>query len=299
MLPEAAPPPHGRPQLGERDTLAAGLKRVIVGQITLERRLDELTSLLTTGSRDAVEERATPGWASATPEVSVVIPAYRYPETVVDAARSALTSDGVAVELVIIEDHSEDGTREAIEQLLDDHPDAAILALFRSTNRGLGAARNLGFRRARADRCFLLDADNLVRPAALRKLSALLDRTGADFAYSTIEAFGDEPGLLSHLPWSVESLVHEAYIDAMALVRRSAWESVGGYREATETSLYGWEDYAFWLAMADGGHRGAWLPEMLCRYRRHRTSMISVTNLDPLTPALYLRAAYPRLPWPP
>ena len=299
-LPEPAPPPQRprpAPPADEHTRTLGVLKRVLTEQIALERRLDALDALV--GRRvDAVEERATPGWHRATPDVSVIVPAFRYAASVIQAVESALASTGVAVEVVIVEDHSRDATRPVIEAFLDTHPDAPVAALFRSSNRGLGAARNLGFEHARASRCFLLDADNLVRPDALRKLAAALDGSDAAFAYSIIEVFGDEETLLSFLPWSVASLVVENFIDAMALIRRSTWEAVGGFREATEASIYGWEDYDFWLSVADLGLRGTWVPEPLCRYRRHRASMLTISNLDPVTPMLYLRESHPRLPWP-
>jgi hypothetical protein len=288
------------PVLSEGDQLRRTLKGVALAQISLARRLDDLANATRPKPAEVDAEWATPGWHRVRPEVSVVVPVYRYRHVVLDAVRSVLASEGVTVEVILIEDHSSDGTREVLEGFLAEHPDAPVLAVFRARNGGLGAARNLGVERARADRCFFLDADNIVRPSALRKLSAALDANpSAAFSYSIIEVFGDEQSLLSHLPWSVERLVQQAYIDAMALVRTSTWLAVGGFREATEATIYGWEDYAFWLAIAQLGLDGVWVPEPLCRYRRHGLAMLSVTNLDTVTPMSYLRQEYPGLPWPP
>jgi hypothetical protein len=280
------------------DPVQRGLKRVVVGQLALGRRLDRLECRLTGVDPDHVDHAHTPGWASATPEVSVVVPVYGYADTVVAAVESALASDGVAVEVVIVEDHSPDGARRVIERWMALHPDAPVRAAFRAANAGLGAARNLGFELARADRCLPLDADNELYPAALRKLCAALDADpGADFAYAIIEVHGDERSLLSCLPWSPERLAVRNFVDAMALVRKDAWKTVGGYAEATESSIYGWEDYAFWLAMAASGKRGAFVPEPLLRYRRHGGSMIGITNLDEAGAHAALRRRFPNVPW--
>ena len=136
-----------------------------------------------------------------------------------------------------------------------------------------------------------------IYPDALRKLSTALHTSGAAFAYSIIEVFGTERSLLSARPWDVASLTRSPYIDAMSLIDRRVWRSVGGFRE-NSTVLHGWEDYAFWLALAAAGHEGTWVPEPLCRYRRHAASMISTTRLDGLTPLLYLREEYGELEWP-
>jgi hypothetical protein len=64
----------------------------------------------------------------------------------------------------------------------------------------------------------------------------------------------------------------------MALVRRSAFVAAGGY--TTDPRLVGWEDFAFWCALAEAGMRGAFLPEIVARYRAGRHSMISLTSID-------------------
>jgi glycosyltransferase involved in cell wall biosynthesis len=229
--------------------------------------------------------------------VSVVVPLYRYRDLVDEALDSVVASKGIVAEIIVIEDHSGDGTRERLEEYLDQHAQVPILALCGHANRGLAAARNLGFRRARTDMCFLLDADNAVRETALRTLADELKSTDAAFAYSMIEVFGDETSLLSQVPFSLDSLVRGNYIDAMSLVRRSTWERVGGFVE-NAPELYGWEDYAFWLAVAQAGLTGHFVPKPLCRYRRHGSSMVSITNLDPKGPERYLRRRFPDLPWP-
>ena len=61
----------------------------------------------------------------------------------------------------------------------------------------------------------------------------------------------------------------------MALVRRSAWQSVGGYTHIDG----GWEDFDFWCKLVDGGFHGIQCPRVLAVYRSHATSMShSATN---------------------
>jgi GT2 family glycosyltransferase len=85
--------------------------------------------------------------------------------------------------------------------------------------------------------------------------------------------------------WNVEKLRLANYIDAMALVRRAAWARVGGYRRMPVT---GWEDYDFWLKFAEAGLELVRVPEILCRYRHHGTSMLrTVTNSSATLKALH------------
>ena len=61
----------------------------------------------------------------------------------------------------------------------------------------------------------------------------------------------------------------------MALVRRNAWESVGGYTHIEG----GWEDYDLWCKLSGAGFHGVQVPELLAVYRSHADSMShSVTS---------------------
>ena len=55
----------------------------------------------------------------------------------------------------------------------------------------------------------------------------------------------------------------------MALVRRSSWESVGGYTHIEG----GWEDYDFWCKLVEAGFYGVQSPRVLATYRSHADSM--------------------------
>ena len=51
----------------------------------------------------------------------------------------------------------------------------------------------------------------------------------------------------------------------MALVRHSAWESVGGYSHIPG----GWEDFDFWCKLIDADYHGVLCPQVLATYRLH------------------------------
>jgi hypothetical protein len=83
---------------------------------------------------------------------------------------------------------------------------------------------------------------------------------------------------MSYLGWDPDRLRYGNFVDAMAMMRRSALLEVGGY--TTDPRLYGWEDFALWCTFADRGWSGVRVPEIVARYRLALHSMISVTNID-------------------
>ena len=82
------------------------------------------------------------------------------------------------------------------------------------------------------------------------------------------------------------------------MIRRDAWERLGGYRD-DDDHVFGWEDWDLWLRVAASGGHGAFVPEILGRYRVQRGSMIALTNLATDEALDSLEERYPALPWPP
>lgn len=213
--------------------------------------------------------------------VSVIIPVYNHAASLPDALDSVLGSERADWELVVVDDGSTDGSGTVAGEWIARHPYSRCAVLRHEVNRGLPAARNTGAAYARADQLLMLDADNAVRPHAIGRLTEALEADpGASFAYGIVGRFagqGDE-GLLSYFPWDPQRLRASNYIDALALIRRSALQSAGGYTE--DPRLMGWEDYDLWVRFAEAGRRGAFVPEIIARYRVGHSSMIAITNLD-------------------
>lgn len=275
------------------------LKRSLLNQTRLARRVDTLLCRLEHGADQHVETVATPAFADAVAEVAVVVPVYNYDAHVREALLSAIDSVGVSIEVIVVDDHSTDDSRTVIEQVMAERADAAVRLVALHANRGLSAVRNLALEHVRAPLVFFLDADNAVYPHGLLRLRRALDaQPDAAVAYGMIAGFGDDDRLVSAYPWDAARLTFGNYIDAMAMVRRSVVEEVGGYSVEMQDQHGGWEDYELWLRLAAQGRRGVLVPEIVGRYRVHSTSMVATVNLDVATTYTYLREQHPQLPWP-
>ena len=278
--------------------IRAELYHALVAETNLQRGIERARSLLRHGVDDHIAITESASYRDASPRVSVVVTLYNYAHLVRQTLESIVASTDVSLEIVIVDDHSTDGGRDVVSAFVDEHPEVAVVLLGSDINRGLPAARNLGFEHARADRVMVMDADNLVYPNAIATLSrALDDDPDAAFAYSTLEEFGVEPGVRSAMAFSVEHLCEANYIDAQAMIRVDAWARHGGYRVGDEM-VFGWEDWELWLRMAAAGERGVHVARMLGRYRTQLDSMISTTNLVADQMIEHLRALHPALPWP-
>jgi len=274
------------------------LYRALIAETALRRRVERTRSLVRHGAEDHVDLHRSAAYDGATPQVSVVVTLFDYGHLIEETLDSIAASTDVDIEIVVVDDHSGDNGRDVVAEFTERRPDVPLLLVASAANRGLPAARNLGFERCRADRVMVMDADNLLYPNAIERLSgALDDDPDAAFAYSTLEEFGVTSGVRSAMAWTVERLCESNYIDAQAMVRRSAWERNEGYPTDAELT-FGWEDWAFWLRLAAAGEHGVHVAQMLGRYRTQVESMISTTNLVADHMIDHLRLQHPDLPWP-
>ena len=205
--------------------------------------------------------------------VTIVVTVYNYEKFVIETLDSTVTQTFDPLSIVIVEDKGRDRSLELCEAWL-----AANAMRFKSawlvqheTNCGLSAARNTAISLATTPYVFVLDADNLLYPRCIERCHAFIEASGSAFAYPVIERFGAEAGLMGVATWDDELLSFGNYIDAMALIRKSAWQMVGGYSLMRTT---GWEDYDLWCKLASHGQHGVRVPMILARYRVHAASLL-------------------------
>jgi dolichol-phosphate mannosyltransferase len=117
----------------------------------------------------------------------LIVPTYQEAENVeriVDRAQTALRAAAPAgFRILIVDDHSPDGTGEIADKLAAEHPDE-VLVLHREGPRGLGPAYLAGFAHALAggaSHALEMDADGSHDPNDLARLLACVDE-GADLA---------------------------------------------------------------------------------------------------------------------
>lgn len=208
---------------------------------------------------------------------------FNYADRITAALNSAASQRQRQLELIVVDDASTDGGTAVVEAWMQallaagDHPFVRLQLLRHSRNAGLAAARNTAFAAAQAPWCFVLDAGNALYPDAVAAFLALaeggIDGLAVVHPLLAVEA---EPGrpdeqlsLVSTAAWQQQRLLRENTVDAMALVRRYAWQAVGGYTHIEG----GWQDYDFWCKLIAAGYHGVQCPRLLAVYRSHGGSM--------------------------
>ncbi len=205
--------------------------------------------------------------------VSIVIPVYETRPWVRRAVESALAQRHEPIEVIVVDDGSTDGSIGEIRDLLVD----GRVRLIRQPNRGVAAARNLGWRASRGDHLLFLDSDDEIAPDLIGALlGALEPGHPRQVAYCQTDRM-DESG--RQLPAQARSLGparlhHEGnLLPALAfggffqihslLLRRALLEECGGFDER-----FRWcEDFQLHLRLFALGATARFLPLPLARYR--------------------------------
>lgn len=226
---------------------------------------------------------------------TVMVTLFNYKKFVIEALESALAQTARPLDLVIVDDCSTDGSLETALSWSRANSDSfnRLMVVQTAENSGLGSARNLGFAIAETEWVMILDADNRLRPQCIER--CLENATSsASFVYPTIQCFGAHSHLMSNLEWNPLRLIGGNYVDAMAMVARSAWAATGGY----DTTRTGWEDYDLWCKLASLGLWGNWVPgEPLAEYRAHEESMMNTTMMQADKVASIICHLQDRHPW--
>jgi len=180
------------------------------------------------------------------PTLSVVIPARNEKQRLEEALRTVLGQEYPGIlEVVLVDDRSGDGTGETMERLAAGNDRVVVVRIEELPEGWLGKnhAIHAGTRRARGEWLLFTDADVRFAPDAFRRAVAHAEARGLD--HLTMR-----PGLVLPGYW-LESfvaffyaafLVHRGYykanlpssrtgagIGAFNLIRRHAYEKVGGY----------------------------------------------------------------------
>ena len=217
-----------------------------------------------------------------TPPVTVCIVHHERPELVRMAVESVYAQDYPALDAVLVDDGSEGEEALAALAALEAEFGARGWRVVRQENRYLGAARNAAAAAARGEWLLFLDDDNVLFPDAISRLVRAARFSGADCVPAASVRFfgGGDPrvGVESHgapirfLGSALTcNLIHNVIGDACALVRRSAFEAVGGFSEDYGLAL---EDMEFFHRLVRAGFRTEPLPDPAYFYRIQPGSMI-------------------------
>jgi glycosyltransferase involved in cell wall biosynthesis len=192
------------------------------------------------------------------PAVSVVAPCYNG-GPFIDRLLAALAAQTFRdFEIIIVDDGSDKATRAKLATL-----DPSIRVIHQ-TNQGPAAARNTGFRHARADLVLAIDCDDVIESTYLVETVTALRASPPDvgFAVTYERKVGRRTGHVE-ATFKLFDQLFTNRLNSCMLVRKEAWQAVGGYDERMRE---GYEDWEFTVALGRAGYRCIVIPKTLFIY---------------------------------
>lgn len=229
--------------------------------------------------------------------VTVAVPLYNYENYVTEALDSVKAQTLENIDLVIVDDKSTDNSLAVALAWAEANAGAfnRVVVAANRENAKLDMTRNTAFELAETPYVFPLDPDNRLLPDCLAQCLDAVSRSGASFAYPLIRHFGGDGLVTGHYQYNPSLLSGGNFIDAMALIAKSAWAEADGYRNFSES---GWEDFSLWCTFAEKGMTGVAVGETpLAEYRVHENSMLRTTTDMPEKKRRIISEAEARHPW--
>lgn len=204
------------------------------------------------------------------PVVTVVIPNFNYSKWIMDAINSVVAQDYPRIQIVVVDDHSTDGSYElvnskieVIESVIVDgvghvtlgkYGGLPITNVFLDQNGGPGRARNIGVRIAWENTHIFafLDSDDLYMPKKISKsVSLILSNPNIIGAvYSDYDTLHTRTGIQIREfkePFSRERLLQECIVNNDTVITKVVLDKAGLYDEEMRTC----EDYDLWMRVSE------------------------------------------------
>ena len=183
----------------------------------------------------------------ATPTFSVVIPTFNRAHLIERTLASVFAQRHPAAEVIVVDDHSTDATRDVLEPYARE---GRIRLIVHDRNRERAAARNTGLDAATADYVTFLDSDDVMYADNLADAAAHAVQTGSKIFHNAWEVVDAHGNLVSRPRFPS---VHDP---RRAIVEGNFVSCIGGFlhrdlyqrfRFDPEPVLTATEDWDFWI----------------------------------------------------
>ena len=197
--------------------------------------------------------------------VSIITPSYNSARFIRQCVESVISQTYNKWEMIIIDDFSNDNSREIINFLCKQ--DTRIKPVFLDNNIGAANARNLGIKKSSGKYIAFLDSDDLWDPYKLEKQISFMECNNLAFSYTAFQSISENGSIRYSTIKVPDMITYHDYLKntiigclTVVLDRRQI-----GHLEMPD--IRSSHDMAFWLLILRSGFSAYGLNENLASYR--------------------------------
>nr|WP_321026242.1 glycosyltransferase [Clostridium neonatale] len=270
------------------DTVLDYVKKEFVGAVSTNKGNDINKYIY---NRITVENKTSfKDWS-----ISLIIPCYNYGRFLDEAVESALNQTILPDEILIVDDCSQDNTKDIGEYYADRYSD---LIRFHRNEKNMGIIDNFNnaIKMTTGDFICFLGADNIFEKDYIEKTAqVLVENEEIAIAYTDFALFGDRAKIvyddflderkgkiiddkyyiINFPEFDPQKLEKGNYIHGSSMYRREAYDQVGGYRSEGVDP----EDYNLFYRIIKSGWKAKRVPEPILKYRQHSTEQANIKNI--------------------
>lgn len=208
------------------------------------------------------------------PRISIIVPSFNQGGYIEETLRSVLDQDYPAVEIIVMDAGSTDGTLDILRRYHD-----RIVYWESTPDRGQSHAINKGLAKCIGDVWLYLNSDDLLSPGSLAHIGELFRDPAVDWVGGGAIIFDQngirgvvepkEPASMREVltPWK-RSVEHVFPCSNVCFMRRSIYERIGGFDESYHYSM----DMEYYTRALLAGFSLQRITEHLGRWRWHEQS---------------------------
>lgn len=215
--------------------------------------------------------------------ISIIIPVFNRETLIVEALESVVKQKQRPVEVIVVDDGSNDGSAVAAESFAKKNAQAGLsIRIIRKENAGSTKARNAGIQAATGEALLFLDSDDVLCPLGLEQLAVALNHSSKpDFVYGKVQLANedlDESGECVGLKADnlLDDPVTYHWHTMAALYRKALVAKSGGWDERSDGS----DDWVFQARIKLAAQKAAFVDTTVGIWRQHPGDRLGATSFQ-------------------
>jgi glycosyltransferase involved in cell wall biosynthesis len=225
----------------------------------------------------------------SSPLISIIIPTYNRADLIGKAIQSILEQTYKNWELIVVDNYSDDNTKDVISAFNDDR----ICMISTPRTGSVAASRNLGLSHSNGEWIAFLDSDDWWFPKKLEFVCKVIKKE-PDIINHNLQIVSISHAQLSRKKTKGRKLKEPVYLDLLlngnsialssVVVRKEILLRVGGMNESP--AFFAVEDFDTWLRISQITNRFKYINRVLGAYRLHDGNIGRINNFQYLSNAL-------------